>query len=702
MEIGEPVAAAAGGAAPAPPAPPPPKKYRLQLRLGDVDMMFPAVGTNDHTDDGVRKRLQAIGFLYENISSANIGQRAQDAWTHFKKIIGVNSNSAAVRELKRRVRQVIVEYGSLPAKDHFRKIRFPGTYCVTDAHYRAPANFFGSPQNAGGTSYHYQQETTVWNDNTALGAIPIIARVYVKEAGKPWKRAVGVHVRFMFDDPAALPAKHSANIPALRTTSPSLPGPPVVAFTGSPNQYITTEKGRNPPTGDHLVDNAHTSVGGKRGNPIAGNARTNLLETANARVGFHDVCSFTPATASGSEAIAETNAQGEGAVVFMPAWTGGDRYKLKAILQEDGSVTAETGTMVVWRILRFSKYLRWNYPSGTTAAQRTRCNGSLSSFNMRTVGNEYKKAWLDVIKELEAQSPQSLLISQWRAGMNYAIANAQANAVWAWAQPYDLNSLFMTTRQYFPHTVTMGQTVQSIANFYTLPNWRSVWYSSRNTALRNLRHREDNLQGGDVLQIPLGGPHPGIMNFLNRRQYDLVTQPPNGPGAFLPASGDANYWNNMSCIFFAMISEFIRYFSKDAISGLVIVQSPGMDALFVDQPPGLPGNVVPFGGNSGWGTQRRGCYVVFGKAAYTDPGHWMPYDHSRNCLHESGHVLYGVHQYTAAPNFATNTGSIYDEHDYHDLCIMGYMACDGDQCGRCLLNRAGWNVRAMPANNPGP
>jgi hypothetical protein len=702
MEIGEPANVGAGGAAPAAAPPAPPKKYRLQLRLGDVDMMFPAIGANTHTDDGVRKRLQSIGFLYENISSANIAQRAEDAWAHFKKIIGISSNSAAVRELRRRVRQVIVDYGSLPSKGHFRKVRFPGTYCVTDAHYRPPPDFFGNPQNAGAISYHYQQETTVWNDNLSLGAIPIIARVYVKEPHKPWKRAPGVHVRLMFDDPAVLPAKHSANISALRTATLSVVGPPAVPLTGSPDLYIQNEKARNPPTGDHLVDNAHTSVGGKRGNPIVGNARTNLLESANARVGFHDTLHFTPATASGSEAIAETNANGEGAVVFMPAWTGGDRYKLKAILQEDASVTAETGTMVIWRVLRFSKYLRWKYPSGATAAQRARCNGQLSSFNMRTIGSEYNKAWHDVVKELEAQSPQTLSLAQWRAAMTYAIANAQANAVWPWTQPYDLNALFPTTKTFVPYTVIAGDTVQTIAAFYTLPSWRAVWFHNKNHALRKLRHRENNIQAGDILQIPVGGPHTGLMNFLNQDLYDLVTQPPNGTGAFLPANGDANYWSNMSNIFFAMISEFIRYFSKDAISGLVIVQAPGMDALYVDQPPGLPGNVAPFGGNSGWGTERRGCYVVFGKAAYTDPGHWMPYDHTRNCLHETGHVLYGVHQYTSTPNFATDTGTTFDEHDYHDLCIMGYEACAGDQCGRCLLNRAGWNVRAMPANNPGP
>src|SRR5205823_1059745 len=124
---------------------------------------------------------QAIGFLYENLTSANIGQRAQDAWAHYKSVVHLSNDARATAELVRRVRTVIVDYGSLPPKDKFRKMRFPGTYCVTNAHYAPPPDFFGHPENAGAISYHYQQEQTVWNDNVSLGAIPIIARVYVKE-----------------------------------------------------------------------------------------------------------------------------------------------------------------------------------------------------------------------------------------------------------------------------------------------------------------------------------------------------------------------------------------------------------------------------------------------------------------------------------------------------------------------------------------
>ncbi|MCC6552274.1 MAG: hypothetical protein IT372_04530 [Polyangiaceae bacterium] len=695
MQVGEPANAGAGGGG-GPPAPANQTRYRLRLRLGDVDEMFPAIGANDDTDAGVRRRLQAIGFLYENLTSPNIATKAADAWAHFKSIIGTRNNAAAVRELRHRVRTVIVDHGTLPARGRFRKVRVPGAYCVTDDHYNLPNNFFGAPENAGATSFRHQQERAVWTDNPSLGAIPIVARVYIKEGRKPWKRAPGVHVQFQLVDPEDPPAAHRP--PALRNTTVNLTAvAPPTAMTGNPDTYVTTEKARNPPTGDHLVDNAHQSVGGKRGNAVTGtDPLQNILEVTNTRVGFHDVHSYSAAVASGNDAVAETNADGEGAVILMPAWTGGDRYRLKAFLQEDNSVEQEIGTLLVWRILRFSHYVRWNYPSGTTSAQRTRCEGKLLTFRMSDIAREYRRAWLDVIREAKAQTPQSLSTRKWRDMMTFATGRAAQPA----SQVYDYATLFPLRRIYGQHTCVAGDTAQSIATQYDIPDWRTIWYNRRNTALRNRRGNPNALQAGDVVQVPVGGPNPGIMNYLSQAQYDLITQPPGGPGAVLSAAGDANYWSNMSDIFFNMIAEIVHYFSKDAISGLTIIQAPGMDALYVNNVPGLPAT-FPWG-NSGWGTSRRGCFVIFGKAAYTGAGHWMPYDHTCNALHETGHVLYGVHQYTQTPNFGTMTGSVFDEHDYHDLCIMGYMSCAGDFCGRCSLNRAGWNPRAFPANSPGP
>jgi hypothetical protein len=67
-----------------------------------------------------------------------------------------------------------------------------------------------------------------------------------------------------------------------------------------------------------------------------------------------------------------------------------------------------------------------------------------------------------------------------------------------------------------------------------------------------------------------------------------------------------------------------------------------------------------------------------------------------------GHVIYGVHQYTQGAQVNVTTGNPMDGHDYHDLCIMGYMPCSGGFCGRCVASQAGWNTAAIPFNSPGP
>jgi hypothetical protein len=154
----------------------------------------------------------------------------------------------------------------------------------------------------------------------------------------------------------------------------------------------------------------------------------------------------------------------------------------------------------------------------------------------------------------------------------------------------------------------------------------------------------------------------------------------------------------METLFHWVDFQMMQWFTKNAISGVTVIQTPAMCSLSLD--PNAPRNGPWM--NSGWGTSKRGCYVIFGQNAYTGPTAGMPYDHNRNTMHETGHVLFGVHQYTDAAEVNAKTGWIYDEHDYHDLCIMGYMRCSGGFCGRCTLNHGGWNTRAMKANNPGP
>lgn len=665
--------------------------FRITLTLGDIDALFPAIAAKTHTDDGVRKRLQAIGFLYDALDSPTIAQTAQDAWAHFKTVISKPDDAAASDELQAMIVRLIVDGGKLPDKGAFTMLRVPGTYCVTIAHLRQ--RFFGNPAIAAPNSAHFSQEAAVWNANPALGLIPLLAKVE-EFNGSDWKPArpnLPIHFQLLPADPLASGGAASPpdprNTPHTNSVNRAAATGAVSTFnmTGHPKQYIDAERARNPVTAnDPLLDNAHKSVGGKRGNAVAGTIREqidgagtnlgNLLEITTTHPGYHDKFNFTAASQSGhaNAAVAMTNNAGEASVIFMPSRTGGDRYKIRAFLDpvngkasegtEDFAVSAETGTLVVWRILRVSKYLRWDYPAGMSplalGIEQGNCGGALDNFDIAGVmTNEYKRAFLDVTVEPGADTPHTLTDAEW---------SAMATAVRA--------RLIART---------------------ALPAGNPDRITFSNTYNMNALLPAANLTGG-IIKIA----DPAEYNANHGPGFLNVPNPANTAAA-------ANYWRDAEKILMEGMDEVMQFFTQNAISGLTIIQAPAVTSLEADFVTGM--NTI---GNqnlwqrSGWGTDRRGCFVVFGTNVYSSPT--FPYDATHNALHETGHVLYGVHQYTDAAQFNTpaGTGGIFDEHDYHDLCIMGYMSMrpgNGDGfCGRCVLNQAGWNTRPMPANGPPP
>lgn len=632
---------------PLPPYPP----MQVSLQYGQVDKLFPTIAANTHTDPGIRARLQAIGFLYEALDGPSIATIASAAWDHFRDVFSQPTEAGAAAHLKSLVESTILDGNALPAPGAFKKVRLPGTYCITPANGDA---FFNSP-GAGAHSYRHFEETRIWTANPALGLIPIEAKVEARRNGRLSPAPAGVKVHFQLIPPDAVPATEAAPAPRATSVTGSVNSGSTFNMTGHPNQYVTTEKARNPGAApDPQAQNAHNSVGGKRGNAAAGaDHLVNVWETGTQHGDFH---SGAPALNTGvasshaNAVMVETNAAGFADGILMPSWVGGDCYKVRAFLDpvcmnasngtEGFAVKAETGTMVVWRILRFSRYLRWDYPAGVATAPTM---GPLPTFDISGfIASEYKKSWMDVTVEPAATAPRAITEAEWRAGMRAAKAAVQARIASGsvtLTQPYNIAALFREVNQ---------------------------------TA--------------------------AIENVLSRAQYDaaIPTFPPR-PGGWQTATGDASYRNNMAVLFHAIREEFLEHFTKNALSGVTIFQSPVISTLFFD--PATPGG--PYD-NSGWGDNRRGCWVLFGQNAYTGPTAGMPYDHNANALHETGHVLYGVHQYTRAAQVNSSTGGNFDEHDYHDLCIMGYMRCQADFCGRCLLNHAGWDTRPMPANSPGP
>lgn len=692
-------------------------RYRVSLRLGDPDALFLPIKDKTHKDLGVQQRLQAAGYFYAVLEDDGLvgeatNENTEAAWNHFKKVKNLKTDAEAVDRLVKIVRKELLkisstDMGRLPKPGEFARVLYPGTYCVR------PENpgFFGSPQTAPPRpSYHYQNEEEVWRANPGIGLFPVLAKVETKallgRAGTWEKAGAGVPVHFQLIEPDAIADGTFVAPPPLRTNpvggtiaatyfNAGWGGPATAATLNldkSPADYVKAERERNPKAaGDPHVDNAFRTVGGKRDRATVGDDRLQnvLMGGGDPRKGFHDVFDLRNAAVSehAHAAKAETNASGFAAVLFSPAWTGGDRYKLRAFLDPvngaasdgilEGAIKAETGTFVTFRMLRISKYMRWDYPAGYV--QPVLPGGELDFWNgsggaledvdfAGVIAREYAKAWQEVDVEPEAQKPQPISQATWKEMTLFARGKLQARI--------DAKTLVLNTPVHLPTLLPISGMHATDAN-----------------------------------------PSPGIMNFRTDAEYDaaVATAPaPPGGGAWQSLvsarqASPAGFWSDMGQLFDAMYPEIVNYFTRNGIGGLTLIQAPSMASHYVRRRiPGMPPS--PWG-NSGWGTLYRGCFLVFAKHAYTgDPAHkpapivaWMPYDHHSNAMHECGHVLYGVHQHThKPPNQApTQSKNTHDEHDYHDLCIMGYQGKGfEDQCGRCHFNHAGWNIHGMAANGP--
>jgi hypothetical protein len=75
-----------------------------------------------------------------------------------------------------------------------------------------------------------------------------------------------------------------------------------------------------------------------------------------------------------------------------------------------------------------------------------------------------------------------------------------------------------------------------------------------------------------------------------------------------------------------------------------------------------------------------------------------PYSLSANGAHELGHCLCRDHQ-APIPGRDVNSHQVQTANGAtpavtDDVCIMGYKACYGEFCGRCVLALRGWKTKS--------
>ena len=220
--------------------------YEVELKLGDLDALFPPIPTGSPTpwtDVGVKQRMQVLGYLYTGLAHPKIAAHAEKCWEYYRKVhspdpLALISHDAAMAKLTDEVRNNVVCSGlptsgevfvgsDLPPIGSFAAIRFPGGYATT----LPPLEYYKSGSVQSGTNKYEvgigqrrdDHEKVIWADNPLLGKIPLVATVYkrIDQAPRVPVAKDELDVYFQLVDPAPLPAFDSGEplrAPALRNT----------------------------------------------------------------------------------------------------------------------------------------------------------------------------------------------------------------------------------------------------------------------------------------------------------------------------------------------------------------------------------------------------------------------------------------------------------------------------------------------------
>lgn len=617
-------------------------------------------------------------------------------------------------------------------KGHFAKIRIPGGFSLLKS-WQATAldlnnDTSGSADYAGWTLGKdlYEVETQFREDNPVIGKIPLIAKVEKKEQGQDnWKPIKDAWVYFQLVKPYDLPAFEGArpvtkqlNRPDLRKTTvgPPAAGPAPVC---GPAKYADIEEKptgvRAPDPADPQGGNCPQDRGGNQGKGSLndGSDVANVVFSTTSMPGFNEAYKveggnptrpakrthfFPTATGvsssdHGLHAVkAKTNDEGEAGVIFTPSRCGGDRYRIRAYVGhdtitgpgKDGSgdhaVRVDTGTFVVWRNIRISRYVRQpvNPPAApllaevnnatyniTTNNRYLQCTNArwnsnaaytgvpTADFNTKvdagavydSIPVQWARAFVEVDIDKGIKLPEEMSQADWQAAREQAWRDAELGMT---TLAMDLNL------HEFLHMGTAAINVKNSVVHIPMRTWQAY------NAL---------FPGPDPKRINMGAVSGNNRDNIVRlfREY--------------------------------MVPGFFRSLSRNGYTpGYTIIQG-GFGCTWQ-----LLQNLIP--NNSGWSLEYRGGAVWGGSDWYPTAINapppagppWGAYNFTCNSAHELGHVIYRLHAPGNDPGGSPGGGFDPDVHDdiAKSLCVMSYRTCEGQFCARCLFAFRGWNIKAMP------
>jgi hypothetical protein len=698
--------------------------YRITLRLGEIEHLF---RHEPNTREGRMERLQVLGLFYFPLEhrQAATAYAACWEWVRQQTFIAAEDEAEADREVQRRLRDWVVEMGRLPepAEDpanpnehrNFRKIRIPGAYAFMDS------NTPPRPNRDGRANYRfpfgadlYDMETRYYRDNPVLRRIPLVARVERQMApGAEWEPAPNVSVYFQLVRPYDLPefttvgsVTQNYNRPPLRNTR--------MGTAGLGPARIVDREEANSNEDDPQLNNARNVRGGERGrgNLADGSDVADVIFRVQSTPGFNEAHTtpvarelphppypvaerVRPSGQSHRHAVkALTNDQGEAGVIFMPSRCGGDRYRIRVYIgpptlpsdgTDDAAVRVDTGTFVLWRSIRISRYIRQDVgtPAASLLAQANPLPYALMSADAyldecdvtnidaatgayRNLGlpeadfdrigdnantfdglkQQFAKAFCEIDTDSYLRGPETLTQDEWSAAMDQAIADGEVGRSRLSMNNLDVRRLLCREAG---SPITVGNAVCHIP-MRTAEDYNTGLPTAQQIALRSS-----------------GGPTTTWRNRIGRLFWEYLT-----PG-------------------------FLRHITRNGhLPGLTILQG-AMGCTWQ-----LFGSNLGVEGNSGYALHYRGAFIWYGNAFYSPRINVSPpngdtawYDFTSNCCHELGHTLNREHAPGGGPGGVR--AAEHDQHQ-HNICVMSYDNCEGQYCALCLFALRGWDASRVPRN----
>ena len=536
---------------------------------------------------------------------------------------------------------------------------------------------------------------------------------------------------------------------ALRNTSirpaspPAPPGRGVAAgpaIAAGPRQFLTNAVNHSFAAADPQRYNAHQSRGGKRGMPVLNN-----VFGALPAAGFPGMTAPAASPAPRTDAVfVQTNAQGKAGVLFTPSRMGGDRYRMRIFLDPNGglpsngteadAVVHETGRFVVWKHVMWWNYLPKPAPSFPALNSVRGVQARLAVLGYDTGGLDGVAGPITqaAIQAFQTNYPPLPTNGNWqhaatRTQLNMVVTqyingggpgyvtgfgpnvpafnflHADQQFRWMYAE-LELNP---TIRASSPQKLTAAQIQPALhwAISQAQPTFATVDLSAMFS---------DEYQTPYLFEVR----HPLHYNRVKAAAYPAFA--PGGSGNY-----DA-YWQWAAAAIYndnALLQLVLRYIAGGASSrrapgpnltrlscpGVTMVAAMAASRLF--WPPSELGQVQITIGNfagcqaSGIATKERGA-SVYGGVSYYATWVYAPDGFTKNTLHEFGHTLYMRHQFTG-PNYL-HPGNFREDHDsrtaanpanvgqVYDRCLMGYLPCEGEFCGKCHLKLRGWDISQMP------